>query len=103
MNFLKNNGKTNTLINKDFFCKKQYPCPCCGYSTFPIPAEQAIAYICPVCFWENDLFIEDQKDPSDCNHGMTLEQAQKNYQQFFACSEEFICYVRKPKQLKLKK
>lgn len=33
-----------------------YPCPCCGYLTFPAPKEEAIACICPVCFWENDVF-----------------------------------------------
>ena len=25
-----------------------YPCPCCGCRTFPVPKEEAIAYICPV-------------------------------------------------------
>ena len=29
-----------------------YPCPCCGCLTFPVPREEAIAYICPVCFGE---------------------------------------------------
>ncbi len=24
-----------------------YPCPCCGYLTFPAPKEEAIACICP--------------------------------------------------------
>lgn len=24
-----------------------YPCPCCGCLTFPVPKEEAIAYICP--------------------------------------------------------
>ncbi|MEG0388886.1 MAG: CPCC family cysteine-rich protein, partial [Niameybacter sp.] len=33
-----------------------YACLCCGYKTLPVPKEDAIAYICPVCFWENDVF-----------------------------------------------
>lgn len=36
---------------------EKYPCPCCGYLTYPVPREDAIAYICPVCFWENDVFV----------------------------------------------
>lgn len=35
----------------------KYPCPCCGCITLPVPPSEAIAYICPVCFWENDVFI----------------------------------------------
>lgn len=49
-----------------------YPCPCCGCLTFPVPKEEAIAYICPVCFWENDVFDPDEDAPSDENRGMTL-------------------------------
>ena len=51
-----------------------YPCPCCGYLTFPAPKEEAIAYICPVCFWENDVFDPGEDDPSDENRGLTLRQ-----------------------------
>ena len=42
-----------------------YPCPCCGCLTFPVPKEEAIAYICPVCFWENDVFDPDEDAPSE--------------------------------------
>ena len=35
-----------------------YPCPCCGFLTLPVPREEAIAYICPVCFWENDETLD---------------------------------------------
>ena len=41
-----------------------YPCPCCGCLTFPVPKEEAIAYICPVCFWENDVFDPDEDAPA---------------------------------------
>lgn len=54
-----------------------YPCPCCGCLTFPVPKEEAIAYICPVCFWENDVFDPDEDAPSDENRGMTLRQGGK--------------------------
>ena len=52
-----------------------YPCACCGYLTLPVPKERAIAYICPVCFWENDVFITSDREPSDENHDMTLKRA----------------------------
>ena len=44
---------------------EKYPCPCCGYLTYPVPREDAIAYICPVCFWENDVFVTSVDEPSD--------------------------------------
>jgi len=73
-----------------------YPCPCCGYKTFPVPKEEAIAFICPVCFWENDVFTQTGDEPSDENHGMTLNQGRKNYQTYRAVREDFIKYVRPP-------
>jgi len=73
-----------------------FPCPCCGYLTFPVPKEEAIAFICPVCFWENDVFISSDDEPSDENHGMTLNQGRKNYQKYGAMREDFIKHVRPP-------
>ena len=55
---------------------EKYPCPCCGYLTYPVPREDAIAYICPVCFWENDVFVTSDDEPSDENHGISLRAAQ---------------------------
>lgn len=77
--------------------KGVYPCPCCGYLTFPVSNEEAIAYICPVCYWENDVFIKSADEPSDENHGMTLNEGRINYKLFGACSQEMLIYVRKPK------
>ena len=31
-----------------------YKCLCCGNETLPVPADEAIAYICPVCWWVPD-------------------------------------------------
>lgn len=41
-----------------------YPCPCCGYLTARYPRKNAIADICPVCFWENDVFSPGEDEPS---------------------------------------
>lgn len=73
-----------------------YPCPCCGYLTFPVPREDAIAYICPVCFWENDVFDPGEDGPSDENGGMTLRKGRENFKKYGAVKPRFVQYVRPP-------
>lgn len=76
-------------------------CLCCGYKTLPAKRENCIAFICPVCFFENDVFMKnmnDIKEKSDSNGGMTLEQARDNFKKYGACNKEFITKVRKPKK-----
>lgn len=75
---------------------KRYACPCCGYYTFPAPKEEAIAYICPVCFWENDVFDPEPDAPSDENGGMALLEGWENYKKWGAVQENFIRHIRKP-------
>ena len=55
------------------------PCAVCGALTIP---EGSIAYGCPVRGWETDAFIEDEWQPSDQNHGLSLAQAQMNFRTF---------------------
>ena len=74
----------------------KYPCPCCGYLTFHIPIEAAIAGICPVCFWENDVFDPGEDDPSDENGGMTLRQGRENFRKYGAVRPDLVRYVRPP-------
>jgi len=74
----------------------KYPCPCCGCLTLPVAQEEAIAYICPVCFWENDVFTLSDDEPSDENHGLTLNEGRANYRAFGACSERRYHLARKP-------
>lgn len=59
--------------------KGKYPCPCCGNPTYPVPPKEDIGYICHICWWENDPFIQSDNEPSDQNHGLTLKQAKENY------------------------
>lgn len=75
---------------------KKHQCPCCGHFTYTVPPEEDCGYICPVCFWENDPFIASDDDPSDSNHGITLNEAKANYLEFGACEEEMLRYVRPP-------
>ncbi|MEG1447800.1 MAG: CPCC family cysteine-rich protein [Oscillospiraceae bacterium] len=74
-----------------------YPCPCCDYITFPVPKEEALSYICPVCFWENDVFTLSDDEPSDENHGMTLNEGRSNFRLFGACTQDMLIHVRNPK------
>ena len=50
----------------------KYKCPCCGEKTYPVPVNEAIAYICCDCRWENDVFLKSDDEPSDANHGISL-------------------------------
>lgn len=90
--------KTSDESNKDSEPRGNYPCPCCGYLTLPVPENEAIAYICPVCFWENDVFITADDEPSDENHGLTLKEAREHYKSFGAVEKRLLPYVRKPKK-----
>ena len=62
-----------------------YVCKCCNHQTLPVPPEDAVAFICPVCYWENDVFTVDETEPSDENHGLSLKQGQENYRQYGIC------------------
>ncbi len=76
--------------------QKRYPCPCCGWLTYRVPASQDHGYICPVCFWENDSFIGSDLQPSDSNHGLTLAQARMNYRTIGAVEQSLLPHVRLP-------
>lgn len=62
-----------------------YKCKCCGHETLPVPPEEAVAYICPICWWENDVFTADDDEPSDENHGLSLNQGRENYKKYGIC------------------
>ena len=74
----------------------RHPRPCCGRRTRPVPREDAVGFICPVCFWESDVFTASDDEPSDCNHGLTLEQGRANYRAFGACERAMLPHVRPP-------
>lgn len=74
-----------------------YPCPCCGYLTLPVTKEEAIAFICPVCFWENDVFDPGEDDPSDENGGITLREGRENFLICGAVRPDLAQYTRPPR------
>ena len=59
--------------------------------------EEALAYICPVCFWENDVLDPGGDDPSDENRGMTLRQGRENYRKWGAVREDLARHARPPR------
>ena len=69
----------------------------CGYLPFPAPKEEAIACICPVCFWENDVFDPGEDDPSDENRGLTLRQGRENYRRWGAVRPDLVVHARPPR------
>ncbi|MBP1581404.1 MAG: hypothetical protein J6A26_03285 [Oscillospiraceae bacterium] len=77
--------------------KGELPCPCCGYITIPKGGEDT-AYICPVCFWEMDAFLQSEDEPSDQNHGLTLNEARENYRAYGATLERLKQYCRPAKE-----
>lgn len=82
----------NSSENKN----NKYPCPCCGYLTYQASPDKDWGYICPVCFWENDKFLDLDTGISDANHNLTLQQARDNFISTGACEATMLKYVRKP-------
>ena len=88
-------GETSASMPEPQEVEGDSPCPCCGYLTIPNHGD-ALAYICPVCFWEIDPFIGSDQEPSDQNHGLTLSQARENYKNYGAVQPELRQYCREP-------
>lgn len=74
-----------------------HACPCCGCLTLPVPQEEALAFICPVCCWENDVFLCTEEEPSDENHGQTLREARAAWRRFGAVREDLARSARPPR------
>ncbi len=80
--------------------KQRHKCNCCGYYTL-VGTEEDIAWdICPVCFWENDVFGTNSDIYSGANH-MTLSQGRENYQKYGACDFKMLPNVRPPRSKEL--
>lgn len=81
--------------------RASHPCPCCGCLTMPVPPEDALGFICPVCYWENDVFALADDEPSDCNEGLTLLEGRENFRRLGACTADCVQYTRPPRRHEL--
>ncbi|PYC20588.1 CPCC family cysteine-rich protein [Pseudomonas mosselii] len=72
-----------------------FTCPCCGYAVFEEPPGSYD--ICPICFWEDDVFQlyypHQEGGPNRCS----LIEAQVNFVQFGACERSMSKNVREPR------
>ena len=71
---------------------KKEKCPVCGNYTLE---ERHINEICPVCVWEDDLFVRNEDDFSPAN-GMTLAEARGSWKEIRSCHGMMKQYCRGP-------
>lgn len=71
-----------------------YPCSCCGHRVFADPPGSS--YICPVCFWEDDLLQVRWPLFDGGANKRTLLRAQRDYAAFGASQDRMRGHVRPP-------
>ena len=76
-----------------------YPCPCCGYFVFNDPPGSYD--ICPICFWEDDIFQLRFPMTTGANH-VSLIQAQQNCARDGVSELRFHAHARPPKEFELR-
>ncbi|XLZ71010.1 CPCC family cysteine-rich protein [Massilia sp. SR12] len=69
-----------------------YTCPCCGYYAFGEPPGSYD--ICPICFWEDDVFQLYFPNKAGGPNAYSLIESQVNFVQFGACNREMTKNVR---------
>lgn len=71
----------------------RYRCYCCGYYTLSDDSDD----ICSVCWWQDDIVQREDPDyGGGPNHGISLNEAKRNYKIFGAIGKEYVLEVRKP-------
>jgi Cysteine-rich CPCC len=56
-------------------------------------AERGMSLICPVCFWEDDAFIGNERNEHSVCNKMTLRQARANFIEVGACDAKMVVHV----------
>lgn len=74
--------------------QRLHPCPCCGYEVFSGAAGSF--EICPICFWEDDLFQLTNATVQGGANTVSLREAQNNCERIGACCPSCLSHVRKP-------
>ncbi|HAX74165.1 MAG TPA: hypothetical protein DCY20_11630 [Firmicutes bacterium] len=86
---IKSDTQTVTVYGDEFEVLADSSCPCCGALTIPNQGD-ALGFICPLCLWEIDLFVINDDEQSDLNHGLSLNEARANVKQFGVIEKRFI-------------
>lgn len=60
-----------------------YPCVCCGHLT--IPEQPGSYFICPICFWEDDVSQLRWPTMSGGANDVSLIEGQANFREFGSC------------------
>lgn len=71
-----------------------FTCPCCGYEVFDEPPGSYS--ICPICFWEDDVFQLFYPSQQGGPNRVSLIEAQINFVQFGSCERGMSKNVRPP-------
>jgi len=69
----------------------KYACSCCGCFTI-----LEIKNTCPVCFWEEDSYQEDNIDDDGGPNTVSLRLAREKFKDIGVIEERFKEYVREP-------
>ena len=76
--------------------EKRHKCPICGYYTF---TEENGNEICPVCFWEDDLFdviLEVDESEESMANGISISEARENWKVMRCCRPDIKDFCRNP-------
>ena len=73
---------------------KRYPCPCCGYRVFDGPP--GTEGLCPICGWRDDLMHLRFPKFNGMPNGISLLDAQLNFELLGAKDADAVKSVRRP-------
>ncbi|NVN52927.1 hypothetical protein HLY00_2218 [Mycolicibacterium hippocampi] len=76
-----------------------YPCVCCGHLT--IPEQPGSYFICPICFWEDDVSQLRWPTMSGGANDVSLIEGQANFREFGSCKLRMTAHVRPPTDVEM--
>jgi hypothetical protein len=80
-------------INENY-SNERFTCPCCGYVT--LVNSSGGHDICPVCYWEDDLYQLNNPEATDGSNENSLKEAQRNFIDIGASHWQWKTWVRNP-------
>jgi hypothetical protein len=80
------------MDNNKYLIRKK-TCTCCGFFTISEKRQT-----CPVCFWEEDFFQEENEDDSGGPNLVSLRESRNNFKLIGASHKDYASLVRAPFQ-----